>query len=300
MAALTSSDPDILDMSATDVSVDGALIVGQANLAGKGWAGAFIWDAEYGARNLETILVAEGVDLTGWTLSGASAISDDGTTIVGWGKNPDGDQEAWVACLMLCEDDVDVDSSSDEASNDDEIVEDSDPEESDTSEDDTPEDMDETDGSDDAEDSSEESSDDVEDSGSDTNSSDDADPDNEDESDHDYGHHHDADHDSHHDDEDEDHDRDGMPDSFEVEFGLDPFDARDANDDLDHDGIPNVKEYLYGARMDIITAASSTPLEDAGSGGGGSVGPAGILMLLMLYLSLMMWGRKKTSLPEQQ
>ena len=40
-----------------------------------------------------------GVDLTGWTLSLATAISDDGMTIVGNGTNPSGDSEGWVVRL---------------------------------------------------------------------------------------------------------------------------------------------------------------------------------------------------------
>ena len=47
------------------------------------------------------MLEASGVDLTGWQLSGASSISNDGNTIVGWGINPRGLQEAWVAVLSI-------------------------------------------------------------------------------------------------------------------------------------------------------------------------------------------------------
>src|SRR5262249_29619862 len=42
---------------------------------------------------------AQGHDLTGWTLNLASAISADGRTIVGLGRNPAGQLEAWVARL---------------------------------------------------------------------------------------------------------------------------------------------------------------------------------------------------------
>ena len=40
-----------------------------------------------------------GSSLTGWTLTTASAVSADGTTIVGYGSNADGDTEAWMARL---------------------------------------------------------------------------------------------------------------------------------------------------------------------------------------------------------
>jgi hypothetical protein len=51
-------------------------------------------------RSLKGILTnIYGLDLTGWTLTGASGISDDGKTIVGRGINPDGNEEAWIAGL---------------------------------------------------------------------------------------------------------------------------------------------------------------------------------------------------------
>jgi len=40
-----------------------------------------------------------GLDLTGWKLWKATAISDDGLTIVGSGENPNGETEAWIAYL---------------------------------------------------------------------------------------------------------------------------------------------------------------------------------------------------------
>lgn len=40
-----------------------------------------------------------GLDLTGWTLDTAYGISADGLTFVGYGYNPSGDTEAWVATV---------------------------------------------------------------------------------------------------------------------------------------------------------------------------------------------------------
>jgi len=49
-------------------------------------------------RNLQDVLVNDyQLDLTGWTLGWATGISDDGKTIVGWGTNPSGFNESWIA-----------------------------------------------------------------------------------------------------------------------------------------------------------------------------------------------------------
>ncbi len=78
------------------VSGDGSVIVG-------GWTGpgeAFIWDEESGLRSLQDTLVTEyELDLTGWSLVSAEGISTDGLTIVGYGTNPSGQGEGWIAQL---------------------------------------------------------------------------------------------------------------------------------------------------------------------------------------------------------
>lgn len=40
-----------------------------------------------------------GLDLANWTLYNATGISADGLTIVGYGANPDGYGEAWIATI---------------------------------------------------------------------------------------------------------------------------------------------------------------------------------------------------------
>ena len=60
--------------------------------------GAFIWDDVNGYRNLQSVLVGYGVDMTGWSLSQASAISADGRTIVGLGTH-NGLTEGFVATI---------------------------------------------------------------------------------------------------------------------------------------------------------------------------------------------------------
>lgn len=100
---------------ADDVSGDGGLVIGSATLStpchacdcvadvfcGTVEEVPFLWDPDHGMRPLERVLSGDfGLDLTGWNLGEATAISDDGTTIVGTGINPDGVQEAWRAVLF--------------------------------------------------------------------------------------------------------------------------------------------------------------------------------------------------------
>ncbi|MFO1431915.1 MAG: PEP-CTERM sorting domain-containing protein [Candidatus Competibacteraceae bacterium] len=84
---------------ALDASADGSVIVGLSN--SEAGQEALVWDQYYGMRSLLDLLVTAGVDLTGWVLSAATAISADGLTVVGNGLNPYGRQEAWIARLDL-------------------------------------------------------------------------------------------------------------------------------------------------------------------------------------------------------
>ncbi len=85
--------------AASGVSADGSVIVGYGRSASGDEA--FIWNAvDDGMQNLRDVLVANGVSgLDGWLLRGAAAISADGRTIVGYGTNPLGQQEAWIATV---------------------------------------------------------------------------------------------------------------------------------------------------------------------------------------------------------
>ena len=48
---------------------------------------------------LKQVLIDQGIDLTGWDLVSARGVSDDGLTIVGFGTNPLGNTEAWIATI---------------------------------------------------------------------------------------------------------------------------------------------------------------------------------------------------------
>lgn len=78
------------------VSANGSVIAGSSSSSNGGEA--FIWDADNGIRSLKNVLESDfGIDLTGWHLHSVRDISEDGLTLVGDGRNPDGNQEGFVA-----------------------------------------------------------------------------------------------------------------------------------------------------------------------------------------------------------
>jgi len=80
---------------ARDISADGSIIVGTGT--DESGRQAFIWDADHGMRALAEVLTSEyGLDLSGWHLESAAAISADALTIAGFGTNPNGETEAWI------------------------------------------------------------------------------------------------------------------------------------------------------------------------------------------------------------
>ena len=92
--------------SAHAVSADGAVIVGSSN-DGNIYAApptppanAIIWTASDGLIRVQDVLTNHGVsNLDGWKLYSAEGVSADGKTIVGYGRNPDGYIEAWIATV---------------------------------------------------------------------------------------------------------------------------------------------------------------------------------------------------------
>lgn len=81
---------------------DAKFAVGQLNLSGNPPEGgrAYLWDDQNGTRLLEDVLANDySINLDGWTLLNATGISADGMTICGYGINPDGNMEGWVATI---------------------------------------------------------------------------------------------------------------------------------------------------------------------------------------------------------
>lgn len=87
--------------AARDVSAGGNVIVGAGNLSStSAESDAFIWTEAGGMKRLHDVLVAQGAaGLDGWQLRDATGISDDGTIIAGWGVNPNGKGEAFIASI---------------------------------------------------------------------------------------------------------------------------------------------------------------------------------------------------------
>src|SRR5205814_2307786 len=90
------------------VSGDGSVIVG-ASTGGAPGAVAYYWDRARGRRDLRQFLLSLGAGgLDGWVLTEATAISPDGSFIVGNGTDPQGLEEAWLAeipafCYANCD-----------------------------------------------------------------------------------------------------------------------------------------------------------------------------------------------------
>jgi uncharacterized membrane protein len=87
---------------ASGVTDDGRRVVGSRGYEiAEGYAyEAIIWDGVHGTRRLKDALVNEhGLDLTGWTLTRAGAMTPDGRVVVGWGVNPSGERQAWRAVM---------------------------------------------------------------------------------------------------------------------------------------------------------------------------------------------------------
>ncbi|HEX6962932.1 MAG TPA: hypothetical protein VF175_13765 [Lacipirellula sp.] len=97
------------DSFATGISANGSIVVGASAVAiGDGGVDVyapFIWDAASGMRDLRTVFAQLGLILPQLNMTNATAVSDDGRTITGFGKSifrtPAGDlrTEAWVGIL---------------------------------------------------------------------------------------------------------------------------------------------------------------------------------------------------------
>ena len=84
---------------AEGITADASIVWGSSESA-SGQEHAFIWDETNGMRSVQDMLTDDyGFDLTGWSLSITEGISDDGKVVVGYGLNPSGNTEAWMAVL---------------------------------------------------------------------------------------------------------------------------------------------------------------------------------------------------------
>lgn len=96
-----------IESNAFGVSANGKIIVGYGTTDTA--QEAFVWDADNGMRNLKQVLQGLGVTtVSGWTLSRAVGVSGSGGVIVGYGTNPMGRTEAWLArvpvsCYANCD-----------------------------------------------------------------------------------------------------------------------------------------------------------------------------------------------------
>jgi probable HAF family extracellular repeat protein len=86
----------MLFSGAYGVSADGSVIVGIAGNSTD--RRVLVWSRTLQWIDLEAYLSGRGVDLSGWDLQGASAVSADGGSIVGYGTH-NGAHEAWIASL---------------------------------------------------------------------------------------------------------------------------------------------------------------------------------------------------------
>jgi probable HAF family extracellular repeat protein len=83
---------------ARGVSANGDVVVGRATAAHGDEA--FIWSEAEGLRSLVDVLRGSlPSELADWQLTEARAVSADGLTVVGFGINPAGEREGWIATL---------------------------------------------------------------------------------------------------------------------------------------------------------------------------------------------------------
>ncbi len=95
MIALGDLPGGSFDSFARAVSSDGSIVLGTSDTALG--SQVFIWDQANGMRNLQDVL--GGAVPAGWTLTAARGIASDNTTLVGYGINPSGTEEAFLAFI---------------------------------------------------------------------------------------------------------------------------------------------------------------------------------------------------------
>jgi hypothetical protein len=78
------------------------VVIGVGRVSGDPAAFGFIWDETHGVQSLHAVLSSSGADLSGFTCLVPQDLSDDGTTIIGWGCTPQGTRR-WIAALSVPE-----------------------------------------------------------------------------------------------------------------------------------------------------------------------------------------------------
>lgn len=81
------------ESQASATNFDGTVVVGQSDST------AFRWTAKTGMQSIQSLLIAAGVNVTGWQITDAEDVSADGTVIVGGGVDPQGHEQGWIAQL---------------------------------------------------------------------------------------------------------------------------------------------------------------------------------------------------------
>ena len=102
MTSLDSLVGDDGESAAYGCSADGSTIVGSSST--ESGSVAIIWDVTHGTRSIQALLKRDtrlAPALHDWKLRSATAISADGSTVVGYGTNPSGRQEGWVAAIAV-------------------------------------------------------------------------------------------------------------------------------------------------------------------------------------------------------
>jgi probable HAF family extracellular repeat protein len=98
MEEIVDSNPMVNRHKGNAVNGDGTVIGGS-----RGYGAideAFIWTRLDGVRSVSSILTNDyGLNIDGWELSTVTGISDDGDVITGFGFDPQGQQQAWVAVV---------------------------------------------------------------------------------------------------------------------------------------------------------------------------------------------------------
>ena len=102
MVRLQDHPDSTFESEAFGVSGDGSVIVGSffpPPPSGVTTGQAFRWTSASGMVSVASMLIAGGIDLTGWNLNSAHHASTVGNKIIGRGVNPSGDLEGWIADL---------------------------------------------------------------------------------------------------------------------------------------------------------------------------------------------------------